>query len=94
MPNKYLKYFKEEFKLWRDFFERPTAKQSSDKKEQIREGASGGSLSLSERESEKEESVISHLRSQQEMSEVQEEELNRNKIMKKTNSEYCFNVDR
>jgi hypothetical protein len=21
MPNKYLKYFKEEFKLWRDFFE-------------------------------------------------------------------------
>jgi hypothetical protein len=21
MPNKYLRYFKEEFKLWRDFFE-------------------------------------------------------------------------
>lgn len=65
MPNKYLKYFKEEFKLWRDFFDQPaeTAKQSSSRKEQ-----SSGSLSLSERESEKEESVISHLRSQQEMS--------------------------
>ena len=48
MPNKYLKYFKEEFKLWRDFFDQPaeTAKPSSSKKEQ---GASSGSLSLSER---------------------------------------------
>lgn len=65
MPNKYLKYFKEEFKLWRDFFDQPaeTAKHSSSRKE-----PSSGSLSLSERESEKEESVISHLRSQQEMS--------------------------
>ena len=23
LPNKYLKYFKEQFKLWRDFFEEP-----------------------------------------------------------------------
>jgi hypothetical protein len=95
MPNKYLRYFKEEFKLWRDFFEEPTPAPTATpslptlSKEPSRE-ASSGSLSVEERESERAGSVISQLRSQQEMSEVQEE-VDRSKIMKKTNSEYCFN---
>jgi hypothetical protein len=65
MPNKYLKYFKEEFKLWRDFFEKEPEKVQKEYGSQPKDKFSSGSLSFSERESIKEESVISHLRSQQ-----------------------------
>lgn len=34
MPNKYLRYFKEEFKLWRDFFEQPPSTPAP-RKEQL-----------------------------------------------------------
>ncbi len=97
MPNKYLKYFKEEFKLWRDFFEyepEPQVPQKEKYGSQGPEKISSSSLSFSEKESEKEESVISHLRSHQEISDINEEELHHPKVMKKTNSEYCFNVER
>ena len=54
MPNKYLKYFKEEFKLWRDFFDNQPEKPQKDYASQPKEKVSFGSLSFSERESEKE----------------------------------------
>lgn len=54
MPNKYLKYFKEEFKLWRDFFDKQPEKPQKDYASQPKEKVSFGSLSFSERESEKE----------------------------------------
>ena len=47
---------------------------------------SSSSLEISEKESEKEESVISRLRSHQEISDIHEEELNHPKTMMKTNS--------
>jgi hypothetical protein len=48
MPNKYLKYFKEEFKLWRDFFDRETEKPLKDKYgSQPKDKISCGSLSIS-----------------------------------------------
>jgi hypothetical protein len=48
MPNRYLKYFKEEFKLWRDFFDNEPAQSKKDKYgSQSREKQSNGSLTFS-----------------------------------------------
>jgi len=47
---------------------------------------SSSSLEISEKDSEKEESVVSRLRSHQGISDIHEEELNHPKTMKKTNS--------
>ena len=52
------------------------------------------SLSLSEVSSEKEGSVISHLRSQREISDRGMEEMPSKRLMKKTNSEYGFSGER
>lgn len=50
MPNKYLKYFREEFKLWRDFFEHKSDKPEKEKYgSQGPEKLSSSSLSFSEK---------------------------------------------